>query len=221
MTLTDNVQGRTKSTPSTRIDSEFFLGLIILAVAQLLSAIMGLYTELTYSKYGRHWHENLFYQHFLSIPMFFPFFPSLSEQFEKLVDSEPIQLWPSLYHLVHPKLNSSFSSGDPQVTAVPLRPSNPGVALPKHVLNLALNAGTQFACIRGVNALSARTSALSVSIALNVRKLISLCISLWLFGNKLPPGVLVGAAIVFGSTSIWAWEGQRIGKQSKSKGKMQ
>ena len=221
MTMTNNGQGRTKSTPSTRIDSEFFLGLIILAVAQLLSAIMGLYTELTYSKYGRHWHENLFYQHFLSIPMFFPFFPSLFEQFEKLVDSEPIQFWPSLYHLVHPKLNLPFSSGDSRLTAVPLRPSNPGVTLPKHVLNLALNAGTQFACIRGVNALSARTSALGVSIALNVRKLISLCISLWLFGNKLPPGVLVGAAIVFGSTSIWAWEGQRIGKKSKSKGKMQ
>lgn len=194
---------------------------MILAVAQLLSAIMGLYTELTYSKYGRHWHETLFYQHFLSIPMFFPFLPSLFEQFKKLVDSEPIHLSPYLDHLVHPKLNSPFSSGEPRLTAVPLRPSIPDVALPKHVVNLALNAGTQFACIRGVNALSARTSALGVSIALNVRKLISLCISLWLFGNKLPPGVFVGAAIVFGSTSIWAWEGQRIGKKSKSKGKMQ
>ena len=94
-------------------------------------------------------------------------------------------------------------------------PSAFEVTLPKHIVNLVLNSGTQFACIRGVNALSARTSALGVSIVLNVRKLVSLCVSLWLFGNKLPPGVLFGAIIVFGSTSIWAWEGQKIGKDKK------
>ncbi len=215
------MQGKTRSTASTRLDSEFITGLIILAVAQLLSAVMGIYTELTYSKYGRHWHENLFYQHLLSIPMFYPFLPSLFEQFKKLVYSEPIQLSPSLYQFLHIKSNSTSGSGDILLPPMVLTPSVLGVVLPKHVLNLALNAGTQFACIRGVNALSARTSALGVSIALNVRKLVSLCVSLWLFGNKLPPGVLLGAVIVFGSTSIWAWEGQRIGKKDKQKGKMQ
>lgn len=34
--------------------------------------------------------------------------------------------------------------------------------------------------------------------------------SIWLFGNELPPGVLVGAAIVFGSAGVWAVEGQRL-----------
>lgn len=214
------MQGKTKSTSSTNIDSEFITGLVILAVAQLLSAVMGIYTEITYSRYGRHWHENLFYQHFLSIPMFYPFFPSLLEQLKKLVYSEPIQLSPSLYRSLYIKSNSTFDSGDLHLPPMALTPSVLGVAFPKHVFNLALNAGTQFACIRGVNALSARTSALGVSIALNVRKLVSLCVSLWLFGNKLPEGVLLGAVIVFGSTSIWAWEGQRIGKKDKRKGKM-
>lgn len=204
------MQGKTRSTSSTKVDSEFITGLVIIAVAQLLSAIMGIYTELTYSKHGRYWHENLFYQHFFSIPMFYPFFPSLLEQFKKLVSSEPIQLSPLLFQFLHKDPNS-----------IALSPSILKVDLPKHLFNLALNAGTQFACIRGVNALSARTSALGVSIALNVRKLVSLCVSLWLFGNKLPPGVLLGAVIVFGSTSIWAWEGQRIGKENKRKGKMQ
>lgn len=219
-TLIENMQGKTRSTSSTRLDSEFITGLMVLAVAQLLSAIMGIYTELTYSKFGRHWHENLFYQHFLSIPMFYPFFPSLLEQLKKLVYSEPIQLSPLLYQILHMKSNSTFGSGDILLPPMALTPSVLGVSLPKHVFNLALNAGTQFACIRGVNALSARTSALGVSIALNVRKLVSLCVSLWLFGNKLPPGVLLGAVIVFGSTSIWAWEGQRIAKKDK-KGNMQ
>lgn len=213
-------KGKTKSTSSTRIDSDFITGLIILAVAQLLSAMMGIFTEVTYSKHGRHWHENLFYQHFLSIPMFYPFFPSLLKQFKKLVYSEPIQLSPSLYQVLHKKSDSRFGSGDLQLPPMALTPSVLGVTLPKHVFNLALNAGTQFACIRGVNALSARKSALGVSIALNVRKLVSLCVSLWLFGNKLPPGVLLGAVIVFGSTSIWAWEGQRIGKKDSRRGKM-
>ena len=213
------MQGKTKSTSSTKGNSDFITGLVILAVAQLLSAVMGIYTELTYSKYGRHWHENLFYQHYISIPMFYPFFPSLLQQFKKLVSSEPIQLSPSLYQFLHTGSDSTFGSGQPQLPSTALKSSVLGVALPKHVLNLALNAGTQFACIRGVNALSARTSALGVSIALNVRKLVSLCVSLWLFGNKLPPGVLLGAVIVFGSTSIWAWEGQKIGKDKR--GKMQ
>lgn len=82
--------------------------------------------------------------------------------------------------------------------------------MPSQLLNLAANALTQYICIRGVNLLSARTSALGVTIALNVRKLISLFLSIWLFGNELPPGVLVGAAIVFGSAGVWAVEGQRL-----------
>ena len=193
---------------------------MILAIAQLLSAIMGIYTELTYSKYGRYWHENLFYQHYLAIPMFYPFFPSLLEQLKKLVHSDPIQLSPSLSQFLYSRANSTLGSSDRQSRSMALNPSVFWVAPSKHVFNLALNAGTQFACIRGVNALSARTSALGVSIALNVRKLVSLCVSLWLFGNKLPAGVLFGAVIVFASTSIWAWEGQRIGKKNKRKAKI-
>lgn len=208
------------TTSNTGTNSDFITGLIILAVAQLLSAIMGIYTELTYSQYGRHWHENLFYQHCLSIPMFYPFFPSLLGQFKKLMHSEPIQLSPSLSQALHTKAGSKFDFGKFQLPPIALTPSLIKLALPRHAFNLALNAGTQFACIRGVNALSARTSALGVSIVLNVRKLVSLCVSLFLFGNKLPPGVLLGAIIVFGSTSVWAWESQRIGKKG-NKAKMQ
>ena len=193
---------------------------MILAVAQLLSAIMGIYTELTYSKYGRYWQENLFYQHCLAIPMFYPFFPSLFQQFKILVLSDPIQLSPSLTQFLPSRADSTLGPGDRQLRPMALTPSVLWVAPPKHVFNLALNAGTQFACIRGVNALSARTSALGVSVALNVRKLVSLCVSLWLFGNKLPSGVLFGAVIVFASTSIWAWEGQRIGKKDNRKAKI-
>ncbi|KAA8573662.1 hypothetical protein EYC84_005243 [Monilinia fructicola] len=45
-----------------------------------------------------------------------------------------------------------------------------------------MNVLTQYACIRGVNLLAAASSALTVTIVLNVRKLISLLLSIWLFG---------------------------------------
>ena len=74
---------------------------------------------------------------------------------------------------------------------------------------LALNAFTQYACIRGVNLLGARTSALGVTIVLNVRKLVSLFASIWLFGNTLPAGVMVGAGVVFLGGGMYAWESGR------------
>ena len=82
---------------------------------------------------------------------------------------------------------------------------------------LFANAATQFACIRGVNLLAAQTSAVGVSVALNVRKLISLFVSIKLFGNVLPVGVKVGAAVVFASAGVWAWEEQRLGRERRER----
>ena len=69
-----------------------------------------------------------------------------------------------------------------------------------------------------MNLLASKTSAVGVSIALNVRKLVSLFISIKLFGNVLPLGVKVGAAIVFASAGLWAWEEGNVGKE-KDEGK--
>lgn len=87
--------------------------------------------------------------------------------------------------------------------------------MPKQLITLAANAFTQYACIRGVSLLAGRTSAIGVTIVLNVRKLVSLFISIWLFGNQLPMGVMVGAAMVFISAGVWAVEGQRVSKTSE------
>ena len=43
----------------------------------------------------------------------------------------------------------------------------------------------------------------------------SLFASIWLFGNKLPSGVALGAIVVFGSVGMWAYEDRRIGKANK------
>lgn len=200
------IKGKTDTSSATRIDFEFLTGLTILFVAQLLSAFMGLYTQLTYDKYGSHWHENLFYSHALSTPLFIFFLPSLLSQFRKLLTSTPIKLFGQ---------ETEYTSAKNGLSPVHVLLPSLDMRIPKHILTLTLNALTQYACIRGVNLLGARTSALGVSIVLNVRKLVSLFLSLWLFGNKLPPGVIAGAAVVFGSAGIWAWEGQRLGERRR------
>jgi len=172
----------------------FSTGLAILFVAQVLSAIMGLYTEETYKEYGPHWKENLFYSHLLAIPLFLPFLPSIRRQFLRLAASPPLSL-PSYDSVLKlpPDLQNGLSS----------------VQLPSQLIFLVVNVLTQYACIRGVNLLASAASALTVTIVLNVRKLISLLLSIWLFGNRLSPGTLVGAFIVFFAGGMYGLEGQK------------
>lgn len=182
---------------------------------------MGLYTQLTYATYGSHWHENLFYSHFLSLPLFLPFFPSLKAQFQRFLLSAPTQLSPAILQLV-PSTSPKANDTD-QLPPLLLTLSDTTLPIPKDILFLALNALTQYVCIRGVNVLSATTTALGVTIVLSMRKLASLLLSIWIFGNQLPPGVLLGATVVFGSAGLWAWEGQRIGRRERQnkRGKIQ
>lgn len=206
-------QGRTIPLGSmVHFDREFLTGLFILFVAQLLAAIMGLYTQLTYAKYGSHWHENLFYIHFLSIPLFMPFAPFLLQQFQRLLSSQPVMLSPSLDSISMSGSSQPTKSGLPGIHIAPT-----SIAVPSLILNLLLNATTQYACIRGVNTLAAQTSAIGVTIVLNLRKLISLLFSIWWFGTTLPPGVVIGAAMVFGSAGLWAWDVQGSEKRDKER----
>lgn len=181
-------------------NASFNTGLIILLVAQVLSAIMGLYTEETYRKYGPQWKENLFYSHLLSLPLFVFFLPSMWAQFNKLANSPPLPLpIASLFGVE--KLSDN------------LQRSVDMVQIPSQLFYLAMNVLTQYACIRGVNLLAAASSALTVTIILNIRKLVSLLLSIWLFGNQLAPGTLLGACIVFGAGGLYSLDS---GKKTKS-----
>ncbi|OAA47158.1 AMP deaminase [Cordyceps fumosorosea ARSEF 2679] len=151
-----------KSKTGTSSKPAFGTGLLILLIAQVLSAIMGLYTEATYRAYGPQWRENLFYSHLLSLPLFVPFTPSMLRTFLSLADSQPMVL------------SHRF-----------------GIRVPHQLANVAANILTQYACIRGVNLLAAASSALTVTIVLNIRKLVSLLLSIWLFGNSLVVGTVI------------------------------
>jgi solute carrier family 35 (UDP-xylose/UDP-N-acetylglucosamine transporter), member B4 len=70
-------------------------------------------------------------------------------------------------------------------------------ATPSKIFYLLVNALTQYICIRGVYLLAAKSSSLTVTIVLNIRKLVSLLLSIYIFGNSLAAGVLIGAGFVF------------------------
>jgi UDP-xylose/UDP-N-acetylglucosamine transporter B4 len=195
----------TRSQTSTNTGSEghhestsFTTGLGVLFIAQILSATMGLYTEETYRIYGPQWKENLFYSHLLSLPLFLPFLPSLIKQFSKLANSAPLSLSMPLPEL------ANYPNLSPDV-----QKSVENIKIPSQLFYLMLNVLTQYACIRGVNLLAAASSALTVTIVLNIRKLVSLLLSIWLFGNRLAPGTLLGAMIVFFSGGLYSLGGRR------------
>ncbi|KAG9233324.1 UAA transporter family-domain-containing protein [Amylocarpus encephaloides] len=172
----------------------FSTGLALLFLAQVLSAIMGLYTEETYREFGPHWKENLFYSHILALPLFLPFLPAMHRQFLKLAASEPLGLpWQEQYANLPMKLQNDLGK----------------IHVPSQLAYLVMNVLTQYTCIRGVNLLASASSALTVTIVLNVRKLVSLLLSIWLFGHRLPPGTLLGAIIVFGAGGMYGLEGGR------------
>lgn len=164
------------------------MGLLILLVAQLLSAYMGAYVEDIYIEYGNHWKANLFYSHLISLPLFLGFTPTLYNQFTRLQASQSFSVPPFLAANLPPTLNKTLASTS------------------QHVVFLTANAVTQLLCITGVNMLSANTSAVTVTIVLNIRKLVSFLLSIWLFGNQMGGLMKVGAAMVFVAGALYGWE---------------
>lgn len=175
----------------------FSTGLAILFFAQVLSAIMGLYTEETYKEYGPHWKENLFYSHLLALPLFLPFLPSMKRQFLRLAASTALGM----------PAYESFTN-----LPLDIQKGLDRIHIPSQLAYLVMNVLTQYACIRGVNLLASAASALTVTIVLNVRKLVSLLLSIWLFGNRLSPGTMLGAFIVFFAGGMYGLEGKNSGR---------
>lgn len=183
---------------SSASSAEFTTGLLILLVAQTLSAYMGAYVEDTYAAYGASWTENLFYSHFLALPLFLPLTGTLQYQWSRLADTSALDL--SAYR---PYVGAT---GSLATDAILSRALSGAEAMPQGVLFLFLNAWMQLACISGVNLLSAKSSAVTVTIVLNIRKLVSFILSTFIFGHQLSPLMVLGSALVFGSGALYGWE---------------
>lgn len=148
---------------------------------------MGVYVQDVYAEHGIHWDENLFYSHFLSIPLFLPLAGTLRSQWASLANTPPM---PAL----------AYSPLLPEILQQTLSKT------PRAIINLLVNALTQLLCITGVNLLGATSSAVTVTIVLNVRKLVSFMLSIWLFGNQLSFMMGFGAFLVFAAGAGYGWE---------------
>jgi len=62
---------------------------------------------------------------------------------------------------------------------------------------MAANLITQLVCVSGVNKLSSQVSSVSTNLVLTTRKAISLCLSVWWFGNEWNTQLGTGAMMVF------------------------
>ncbi len=181
-------QGKNLSAKTSSLTSSLNPGFALLFIAQLLSAYMGVYVQETYASYGADWEANLFYSHFLSLPLFLPLHSVLRSQYRSIASSPPLAL--------------SLSRAE----ELPFGVQKLLISTPRSVVMLLVNAGMQLMCISGVNLLSAKTSSLTVTIVLNVRKLVSFILSIYLFGNHLSNRMVLGATLVFGAGALYGWE---------------
>ncbi|KAJ6620739.1 UAA transporter [Mycena sp. CBHHK59/15] len=74
-------------------------------------------------------------------------------------------------------------------------------------LILVLNLSSQLICVSGVNRLSSQVSSVSTNLVLTTRKAISLCFSVWWFGNEWNAELGVGSAMVFLGSLVFTVSG--------------
>ncbi|KAI5295849.1 golgi uridine diphosphate-N- acetylglucosamine transporter [Ascosphaera acerosa] len=208
------------------------VGFCILGLAMVLAAFQGVYADKMYARYGhQHWREALFYCHTLSLPFFLPVLPQLIPQLRAvlaspaLLDYFPASATSKIIPVVASTMSASAATAhhshpggshadNPALVALGHSAIFPYLApilavTPVKLFYLVLNALTQYCCIRGVHILAAKTSSLTVVIVLNVRKLVSLMLSVYIFGNMLAPGVVGGAFTVFLAGGIYAYASSR------------
>ncbi|KAJ2008589.1 golgi uridine diphosphate-N- acetylglucosamine transporter [Coemansia thaxteri] len=165
---------------------ESVIGIALLTIGVALAAMLGLYQEATYRIFGKHWKEGLFYNHALALPMFLLFRSDIASQARALSQSRPVSL--DALPWIGPWLGSCL-----RVATVP-----------SLWISLGANVLSQLVCVSGVHRMTSMSSSLTLNVVLNLRKLVSLVISVLLFKNPLTPGTLLGCILVFLGTFAYS-----------------
>lgn len=215
----------TLSTPSQAQDThahvdltEYTLGIIMLTASLLMTGVLGMLQERTYTRYGPHWQEGLFYTHALSLPIYIFFIPGIKFGFSSL----------------HGASLSSHNPSSGYARLPGLQHLPPWLKTFAPYIMLAVNLITQLVCVSGVNQLTSRVSSVSTNLVLTTRKALSLCFSVWWFGNGWNGQLGAGAAMVFLGSLLYTAITSRMSAQkapqksvsdarmanSKGKGKM-
>ncbi|KAJ1943383.1 golgi uridine diphosphate-N- acetylglucosamine transporter [Kickxella alabastrina] len=165
------------------------VGILLLTMGVFLAAILGLYQETTYKKYGKHWKEGLFYNHLLALPMFLPFYRDILNQARALSLSPPIVV----------SLDQTMPLfGKYLATRIHL------FSVPRLWLSLIGNVLSQLVCVSGVHRFTSMSTSLTLNVVLNLRKLVSLVLSVLLFKNKVTLGMIFGCTLVFAGTFAYS-----------------
>nr|ODN95565.1 solute carrier family 35 (UDP-xylose/UDP-N-acetylglucosamine transporter), member B4 [Cryptococcus depauperatus CBS 7855] len=185
-------------------ESEYLAGAGVLFVALVLSALLGLYQEQTFKLYGRQWKEALFYGHFLSLPLFAPFYSDLVQTYNAYGSSPSLTLLtipcPSISSSMPLFAESSEFSSSSWQSLIDWH----DILLPSAMFSLVLSLVTQGICVRGVNKLTTMVNSVTVNLILTVRKAVSLVISVWYYGNSATPGLVIGGGMVLLGTILYS-----------------
>jgi UDP-xylose/UDP-N-acetylglucosamine transporter B4 len=135
----------------------------------------------------------MFYLHFLALPMFIPLHRDLMEQARAVLSSHART---ATFH-------------------VPLAAAQ--IEFPSVLPALLANTLTQLLCVAGVNRLTTRVPALTVTLVLVVRKAVSLILSVVLFDGSDVNWYMLwgGASLVFAGTVGYAVSGKATKKKDK------
>ncbi|PCH44405.1 UAA-domain-containing protein [Wolfiporia cocos MD-104 SS10] len=173
------------SSASTVDLSTYTIGVLMMTVSLLLSGILGMLQELTYTTYGPYWKEGVFYTHLLSLPVFVFLIPDVKHGFQSLSSQSALS-----------------KAAAPSISGVP-----PWLASLAPYLMLAANLVTQLICVSAVNQLTSRVSSVSTNLVLTARKALSLCLSVWWFGNGWNAQLGLGASMVFAGSLLYTLVG--------------
>ncbi|GAA5803544.1 hypothetical protein HPULCUR_009026 [Helicostylum pulchrum] len=196
----DNASSHTSNNPESA--TEFVTGIVLLTIAMVLSAGMGLFQEVTYKKYGKQWREGLFYTHFLALPFFLFFYKDLSSQITAYNKSPLMPLSSVLEEI---PVMGSLATLVPQSIMSVLG----AFQIRKLWAFLFMNVVTQYVCIAGVNRMTSVATSLTLNLVLNLRKFTSLIFSILYFSNDFGFGAKMGSALVFLGTLIYSRAGMK------------
>eukprot|EP01127_Copromyxa_protea_P017700 TRINITY_DN5437_c0_g1_i1.p1 TRINITY_DN5437_c0_g1~~TRINITY_DN5437_c0_g1_i1.p1 ORF type:complete len:343 (-),score=46.88 TRINITY_DN5437_c0_g1_i1:92-1096(-) len=151
------------------------VGIAMLFVALILSAILGHFQSYGYRMWGKHSEEVKFYSHFFSLFGFLFSGQEIATHFE---------MWSATPPLVIPYMDLD-------------------TGIPKMWVWVFINALTQWVCVSGVYLLMSNTSAVTVTLWLTLRKFLSLIFSVWYFSNPFMSGHWFGVALVFAGAILY------------------
>jgi len=158
----------------------FVKGVTMLTVALILSSLLGILQEYTYSQYtyvprNELTKEHQFYSHAFSLPIFSLMLPQILAR---------LRDWSSMALVTIPGINVEISS---------------------LYLYLLANVITQYVCISGVFMMTGAAGSLAMTLTISLRKFVSLVLSIVFFRNPFTPRHWIATVLVFGGTLVYSF----------------